>query len=150
MQEGREKEGRRPRDLRGEARREGHLVRELAARELAEAIDRGHGVNVDRVDVVDVMMHAPDDGQKLRHHGEEQADVVKLADDRAARRVRVSGTVHVSSTKIGAGLAVGSQPRAPRRVGSHPRDRVTRERQDGRSLPDARREDPQGEPRIVG
>ena len=107
----------------------GILVRELAARELAQAIDGGHRVNVDRVHVVDVVVHAAGDRPKLRHHREEQAHVVQLADDRPAAACAVSGTVHTSSTKSWRGLGARAQALAPGRVGGRARDGVARERQ---------------------
>ena len=88
------KSGRGPRDLGGEARRERELVRELAARELPQPIERGHRVNVDRVHVVDVVVHAPGHGQKLGHHREQEPHVVQLADDRPAAHARLGDGAH--------------------------------------------------------
>jgi hypothetical protein len=62
MKERREKEGTRARDLCGETGREWELVRELASSKLSETIDSGHGVNIDSVHVIDVVMHPSDDG----------------------------------------------------------------------------------------
>ena len=57
-----EKEGARVCDLGGQARRKWELVRELPSRELPQTIDGCHRVNVDRVHVIDVVVHASNDG----------------------------------------------------------------------------------------
>ena len=81
------------------------LLRELSPGERAEAVDRRHAVNVDGVHVVDVVMHAPGHGQKLRDHRQEEPHVVQLADDRPAPRLGVSATV---------AHELDEEPRAPR------------------------------------
>ncbi len=148
VEERRQKERTRARDLRGEARGERELGRELAARELPEAIERGHRVHVDRVHVVDVVVHAAGDGEKLRHHREQQAHVVELADHRAAAGPGLGDRADELDEEL-ARLRVRAQPRGPRRVRRHARDRVARERQDRRLLPHAGGEDSQREGRVV-
>ncbi len=51
-------------------------------------------MNVDGVHVVDVVVHAAGDGQKLGHHREQQPHVVQLADDRPAPRARLGDGAH--------------------------------------------------------
>ena len=84
----REKEHVRARDFGREARGERVLGGELAARERAQPIDRGDRVNVDRVRVVHVVVHAPDDRRKLGDHRHEQAHVVELLQHRSVAQPR--------------------------------------------------------------
>ena len=120
VQQRRQEERARARDLGGEARRERELVRELAARELPQPVDRGHRVNVHRVHVVDVVVHAARDRQKLGHHREQQPHVVELADDRPAARARLghgAHELHEERRRLGAARAgcshhAGRRPRA--------------------------------------
>ena len=109
------------------------LVRELAARELPQAIDRGHRVNVDRVHVVDVVVHAARDREKLRHHREQQPDVVQLADHRAAPRPRLGHGAHELDEERRR-LRGRPQALAPVRIGGGAHDGVARERQHRRLL----------------
>ena len=64
--------------------------------------------------------------------------------------MRVSGHRAHELDEDAAASASARSRAAPRRVRSRPRDRVARERKDGRLLPHARREDAQRERRIVG
>ena len=148
VKERRQKERARTGDLRREARRERELVRQLTARELAQAIDRGHRVHVDRVHMIDVVMDAPDDGQKLRHHGQEQARVVEVTDDGPAGRPRLRNGAHELHEQV---RRPGARAKtlAPRRVGRRAPDGVTREGQQRRTMPDASREGAHRDDRIL-
>jgi hypothetical protein len=90
VKERRQKERHGARDLGRQARPERVLVRELAARKLAQAIDGRDRVNVDRIHMVDVVVDATGHREKLGHHREEQPHVVELTDHRAppGRRLR--------------------------------------------------------------
>ena len=73
VQQRREEQHLRPRDLGGQARRQRVLGRELAAAERAQAVDGGNRMHVDRVHVIDVVMHAADDRRKLGDHRRQEA-----------------------------------------------------------------------------
>ena len=72
VEERREKERPRARHLGGEAGGERILVRELAAAQRAEAVERGDRVNVDRVHMVHVVVNAPRHRGELRDHREQE------------------------------------------------------------------------------
>ena len=103
----------------------------------AQAVDRGDRVNVDRVHVVDVVVDAPGHREKLRHHRQEQPDVVQLASDRAARASGVSATWQTSSTKRSAASS-GSAQRARTTRGRRRRARWRRARRGAAARPAAR------------
>jgi predicted metalloprotease len=65
--------------------REGERIGELAAHERREVIHRGDRVNVDGVHVVRVVVNPPDHRGKLGDHGQEQAEIVQLAQHRCQR-----------------------------------------------------------------
>ncbi len=147
MQESREKQRTRTRDLRREARRKGKLLGELAARQLAQPIDRGHRMNVDRVHVVNVVVHPPRHGEKLRHHREQEADLVELADDRPAARSRLRHRAN-QVDEDRRGIRACPQTLAPRGVVGRPSDGVTGKWENGGLVPHARLEDAHRERRL--
>jgi hypothetical protein len=148
VQQRRQKKRHRARDLGSQARGERVLVRELAARELAQAIDGGHGVNVDRVHVVDVVMHAPGDGAELRDHREQQPRVVQVAHDGSARAFHLRHRAHELHEEL-RGLRSEAELLAPAHVLGGARDDVARERQERRALSHARRESAEGDDRVL-
>ena len=133
VQKRRQEERPRAGNLRCEAGGERVVVRELAARELAKAVDRRHRVNVDRVHMVDVVVYATGDGEKLRHHRQEQADVVELADHRTAPGLASPATVATSSTKSAAPSRSPATART-RRIRRGTGDGIARERQKRRAM----------------
>ena len=110
------------------------LLRELAARERTEAVERGDAVNVDREHMVDVVVHAACDRGELGEHRQEEADVVELGHDRAAAGGRLgdgAGEVHEETPCLGA----RAERRAPLGVGRRPDHRAPGERVHARPLP---------------
>ncbi len=87
----------------------GKRVGLLAPGEGVELVDRGHAVNVDRVHVVDIVLHLRGDRGKLGDHRQEEPQVVQLGQ-------QALGVVGRRRHGLGAG---GAQPCAPR-VGEQP------------------------------
>jgi hypothetical protein len=91
-----------------------HATGSSAARSPRQsAIDRGQRVHVYGVDVVDVVVHAPHHRRKLRDHREQQAHLVQLAQDRAARELGDLHHLHQIREGAARGLVL-AQPRAER------------------------------------
>src|SRR5687767_1947473 len=59
------------------------LRRPLSAAELTQSVHGGNRVRVDRVDVIDVVMHASNDRRKLGDQRGQEPDVVQLLEHAA-------------------------------------------------------------------
>jgi hypothetical protein len=70
----------RPGHFDGEPRGERVFASELTTSQRAHPIDSRDRVHVDGVDVIDVVVHAPDHRRKLRNHREQEADLVELGE----------------------------------------------------------------------
>ena len=112
-------------------------MRELAAAERAQAIERRHAVNVDRIHMVDVVMDAPRHRRELGNHREQKADVMELAGDRAALGLRFWDRAHQIDEER-AGLAARAERSAPRGIGRRARDGLARVREHRRFVAHAR------------
>ena len=118
-------ERQRARRFRGQLTRERLLEREVATHQRAQAIDGRDGVNVDRVHVIDVVLHASRDRLELRDHRQQQAQLVQLTEDRVATQ-RDLARVAEQLAEQGGCLTRAPQRMTPARIGRPVRDVVAR------------------------